>query len=320
MPGFDRFTDGAQDAVTRAYEVMMRHEHSQLDTEHIVIALLEQEEGIVHTVLQGLRVDTEALKQRLEDVLKAGSRTATAGGPRPQQVYITPRVKRLMDRSNEEAVSLGDEFISTEHLMLAVLSDGDSAAVRILNETGVTHKAFSEELKRARKAEAREPSQRATWKTLEKYSRDLTQAAREAYWIRLSAVMKRRSCACCRCFPAEPRTTGPHRRGRRGQDGHRRGARAKIATGDVPEKSTEQAYPVAGSPGRWSQAPGSEENSGVSRVCSRRSKAQGEIILFIDERTPSWERVPRRRHRCFEHDEAGPGPGRTSVRRRYHAG
>ncbi len=284
MPGFDRFTDGAQDAVTRAYEVMMRHEHSQLDTEHIVIALLEQEEGIVHTVLQGLRVDTEALKQRLEDVLKAGSRTATAGGPRPQQVYITPRVKRLMDRSNEEAVSLGDEFISTEHLMLAVLSDGDSAAVRILNETGVTHKAFSEELKRARKAEAREPSQRATWKTLEKYSRDLTQAAREG---RLDPVIGRDE-EIMRVLQVLSRRTknNPVLIGEAGvgKTAIVEGLAQKIATGDVPENllnrhilSLDLGAMVAGARFRG------EFEERLKSVLEEVQKAQGEIILFIDE-------------------------------------
>jgi len=166
MIGFERFTKRAQEAATRAYEIMQQYQHAQLDTEHVLLAVLEQTDGPVVSILEDLKVDVPQLRHRLDDLLKASSRLTSTVGIHPAQVYITPRVKRLMDRSNEEAVSLGDEFISTEHLMLAVLSDGDSAAVRILNETGVTHKAFSEELKRARKAEAREPSQRATWKTL----------------------------------------------------------------------------------------------------------------------------------------------------------
>jgi ATP-dependent Clp protease ATP-binding subunit ClpC len=284
MPGFDRFTDGAQDAVTRAYEVMMRHEHSQLDTEHIVVALLEQEEGTVHAVLDELHADGDALKQRLEGVLKAGARTAATGGAHPQQVYITPRVKRLMDRSNEEAVRLGDEFISTEHLMLAVLSDGDSAAVRILNEAGVTHKAFSDALGRARKGETKSSGPQTTWKTLEKYSRDLTLAAREG---RLDPVIGRDE-EIMRVLQVLSRRTknNPVLIGEAGvgKTAIVEGLAQKIVTGDVPENllnrhilSLDLGAMVAGARFRG------EFEERLKGVLEEVQKAKGEIILFIDE-------------------------------------
>jgi len=283
MPGFDRFTDEAQDAVTRAYEVMMRHEHSQLDTEHIVVALLEQD-GTVLAVLQAMSVDAETLRQRLEDVLKAGARTAAPGGFRPQQVYITPRVKRLMDRSNEEAVSLSDEFISTEHLMLAVLSDGDSAAVRILNEAGVTHKAFSDALGQARKRETSAPVRKTSWKTLEKYSRNLTEAAREG---RLDPVIGRDE-EIMRVLQVLSRRTknNPVLIGEAGvgKTAIVEGLAQKIVAGDVPETllnrqilSLDLGAMVAGARFRG------EFEERLKSVLEEVEKARGEIILFIDE-------------------------------------
>ncbi|MFO7697161.1 MAG: AAA family ATPase [Anaerolineae bacterium] len=284
MPGFDRFTDGAQEIVTHAYEVMMRHEHSQLDTEHIVVALLEQEEGTVHTVLHDLHADTEVLKQRLEDVLKAGARAAASGGLRPQQVYITPRVKRLMDRSSEEAVRLGDESISTEHLMLAVLGDGDSAAARILSEAGVSHRTFDEALSRARKGETAAPSSQTTWKTLEKYSRDLTLAAREG---RLDPVIGRDE-EIMRVLQVLSRRTknNPVLIGEAGvgKTAIVEGLAQKIVTGDVPETllnrhilSLDLGAMVAGARFRG------EFEERLKSVLEEVQKAKGEIILFIDE-------------------------------------
>ncbi len=168
--------------------------------------------------------------------------------------------------------------------MLAVLSDGDSAAVRILNETGVTHKAFNEELQRARKAEAKVPSQRATWKTLEKYSRDLTQAAREG---RLDPVIGRDE-EIMRVLQVLSRRTknNPVLIGEAGvgKTAIVEGLAQKIATGDVPENllnrhilSLDLGAMVAGARFRG------EFEERLKSVLEEVQKAQGEIILFIDE-------------------------------------
>jgi len=147
MLGFDRFAEGAQEAATRAYEIMIRYGHTQLDTEHILLALLEQPESTAKQVLGELKVNLERLRQRVEASLKEAPRLATPGPVQPQQVYITPRVKMLMDRSGEEALRLKSDLISTEHLMLAILADGDGAAARLLAEEKVTYQRFEAALR-----------------------------------------------------------------------------------------------------------------------------------------------------------------------------
>jgi len=180
MIGFERFTKRAQEAATRAYEIMQQYHHAQLDTEHVLLAVLEQTDGPVVRVLDQLRVDVQQIRHRLDDVLKASSRLGASSGVHPSQVYITPRVKRLMDRANEEASKLQDEFISTEHLFLAVVSEQESAASRILVEAGITYERFDEALKEFRGGRrVTNASAETRFKTLEKFSRDLTQAAKE---------------------------------------------------------------------------------------------------------------------------------------------
>ena len=90
---FDRFTERAQDAAQRAYEILQRYGHNQVDTEHILLALLEQPDGLIPQILEKLKVDTRLLQSRLDDVLRASPKATIYGGGGAGQVFITPRVK-----------------------------------------------------------------------------------------------------------------------------------------------------------------------------------------------------------------------------------
>ena len=285
MIGFDRFTERAQEAATRAYEIMQRYQHSQLDAEHILLALLEQTDGVVVRILETLHTNVPQIRQRLEDVLKASPRVAVPGALQPQQVYITPRVKRLMDRSNDEAVRLKDEFISTEHLFLAILSDQDSAASRILLDAGLNHERFLRALLEFRGGRrVTSPTSESRFRTLEKYSRDLTQQAMEG---KLDPVIGRES-EIMRVIQVLSRRTknNPVLIGEAGvgKTAIVEGLAQKIADGDVPEPlmdkkvvSLDLGAMVAGSRFRG------EFEERLKAALEEIEEAQGDIILFIDE-------------------------------------
>jgi ATP-dependent Clp protease ATP-binding subunit ClpC len=141
MIRFDRFTERAQDIASRAYEIDQRYGHNQVDTEHMLLALLEQPEGVFPQILDKLSVDQELIKKRLDDVLRASPKAEPMAAPAPGQVFISPRVKGILDLANAEANRLKDEHISTEHIFLAILSERDTAVARLLSEAGVTEQS-----------------------------------------------------------------------------------------------------------------------------------------------------------------------------------
>ncbi len=179
MMRFERFTERAQDAAARAYEILQRYGHNQVDTEHILLALLEQADGVIPQLLERLSVDVDAMRQRLDEILLASPKAAIYGGG-TGQVFITPRVKRIIDTANEEANRLKDEYISTEHIFLAILSERNTAVAKILADVGVTKERVYDAIKDVRGGQrVTDPQAESRYRTLEKYSRDLTRMAME---------------------------------------------------------------------------------------------------------------------------------------------
>ncbi len=179
MMRFDRFTERAQDAAQRAAEIIQRYGHNQIDTEHILMALIEQPQGVVPQLLEFLKVDPTELTERLDFVLKTTPK-ANIFGSGAGQIFITPRVKRIIDLSNEEANKLKDEYISTEHLFLAILAEKNTSAARILEGAGLTRERVLDAIMQIRGGQrVTDPQAETRYRTLEKYSKDLTQSARE---------------------------------------------------------------------------------------------------------------------------------------------
>ena len=187
MMRLDRFTERAQDAAQRAVEIMTHYRHTQVDIEHIMLALLEQPEGVIPQILEQLGADIDQINQRLDDVLKASPKVGIYGGGGVGQVFITPRVKRVLDLANDEANRLKDDYISTEHLFLAIASERNTPDARILRENGVTKERIHEAVKDVRGGQ-RVTDRRAEtrYRILEKFSRDLTLMARELYLLAAS--------------------------------------------------------------------------------------------------------------------------------------
>jgi ATP-dependent Clp protease ATP-binding subunit ClpC len=284
MMRFERFTERAQDAAQRATEILQRYGHTQIDTEHILLALLEQPEGVIPQILERISVDQEYIKRRLDDVLRASPRGAVYGGG-TGQVFITPRVKRIVDLANDEASRLKDEYISTEHLFLAILSERNTAVARILAEAGVTKDRVNEAVKDIRGGQrVTDPQAETRYRTLEKYSRDLTAMAksgkldpvigRDSEIMRVIQVLSRRT----KNNPVLIGEAGV------GKTAIVEGLAQKIATNDVPEilsgKRVHQldlGAMIAGSRFRG------EFEERLKAAVEEVQRAEGDIILFIDE-------------------------------------
>jgi ATP-dependent Clp protease ATP-binding subunit ClpB len=172
----NRFTEKLQEAVRAAQSMAIRYGHQQIDVEHLLAALLEQENGLAPLILAKAGLAPEALLRRLETEL---GRMPKVSGPSvgPDQVYVTTRLNRVLTAAEDEARKLKDEYISVEHILLA-LTDDSGPAGRILKEFGLNRERLMQALREVRGTQ-RVTSQNpeATYEALERYGRDLTKLA-----------------------------------------------------------------------------------------------------------------------------------------------
>src|SRR6476620_4532347 len=131
----NRLTEKAQEAFRGAQGLAVRMGHQQIDVEHLLLALLDQEQGLVPAILSKADISPEAMKIRLQQELERLPRVTGQGGA-PDQFYVSGRLNALFTRAEDEANRLKDEYISVEHLLLAMIDDGGLAG-RILKEFGV---------------------------------------------------------------------------------------------------------------------------------------------------------------------------------------
>ncbi|HQE92026.1 MAG TPA: AAA family ATPase [Anaerolineae bacterium] len=177
---FDRFTERAQEAAQRAVELMTRYGHSQVDVEHLLMALIQQQQGTVPALLVEMGANPGQLSEALDVILRQTSRPGIYGAGGGQQVFITPRVKRVLDLSQEEVTTLKDEYISTEHLFLAITLERNTAVARLLAENNITHERTMEVVQKMRGGQRlTSPQAEEQYRVLARFSRDLTQMARE---------------------------------------------------------------------------------------------------------------------------------------------
>lgn len=281
---FDRFTERAQDAAARAYEIVQRYGHTQVDTEHLFLALLEQKDGAVPQILEQLNVSPSDLTDRIDQELRATPKVAVYGGG-VGQVFYTPRIRTVLELAQGEANRLKDEFISTEHIFLAILSERNTPTSRLMQEFNITRERILEGINNLRGGQRVTDRQAETrYKTLEKYSRDLTKMAQDG---RLDPVIGRDD-EILRVIQVLTRRTknNPVLIGEAGvgKTAIVEGLAQKIIDNDVPENllnktvvSLDLGAMIAGSRFRG------EFEERLKAAMEEIEKAQGEIILFIDE-------------------------------------
>ncbi len=176
---FERFTNQTKEAIAHSQQILQRYQHNQLDTEHILLALLEQESGVVPRVLEAAGVDGDGVVDKLERELGKRPQVQVGGGD-TQQIYITPNANRILDAAWQQAQKMGDSFIAAEHILLAILEDNQTESARVLKQEGLTTESALQALQQIRGAHAvSDAAAEEKYQALERYSRDLTQMARE---------------------------------------------------------------------------------------------------------------------------------------------
>jgi ATP-dependent Clp protease ATP-binding subunit ClpC len=277
----DDFTEQAQEVLGTSQEIVRRYRHSQWDVEHILMALLEQEEGVPVEILRKLGVSMPALRARLHGLLDQGPKVAYESS----QVYVAPRAATVLERAKAEASRLNDDFIGAEHVLVAVVQENQGDAAKVLAEFGVDLEKVYKALQGIRGAH-RVTDQRAEsrYRSLERYSIDLTQAARNGDLdpvVGRDAEIARAMQTLIRRTKNNPVLIGG---AGVGKTAIAEGLAQRIVAGDVPTEldgrrvlALDMGAMVAGSRFRG------EFEERLKAVLDEIKEARGEIILFIDE-------------------------------------
>ncbi|MCK4773693.1 MAG: AAA family ATPase, partial [Candidatus Krumholzibacteria bacterium] len=175
----DRFTDRVRKVIYFARDEANRLQHDYIGTEHLLLGIVREGEGIAAKVLSKLDLEFEQIQQAVENMVKSSGGTLTIG-----EIPFTPRAKRVLELAIEEARLLGHNYVGTEHLLLGLIREGEGVAAQVLAELGVDRKRVREEVLKllgptttvkARKAK----KEKSDTPNLDQFGRELTQMARE---------------------------------------------------------------------------------------------------------------------------------------------
>ena len=276
-----KFTEQAQEVLGASQEVVRHFRHTQWDVEHILLALLQQEGGVTAEILEELHVDADAVRERVEQALK---RTPMAGYE-GAQIYPTPRIEPIFRAASNEAERFKDEFVGSEHLLIAIAGERGGEGASILKAFGVDQEKIYRALQDIRGGQRiTDPRAESKYRALEKYSRDLTELARQGKLdpvIGRDEEIKRVMQVLSRRTKNNPVIIGEVGVGK---TAIAEGLAQKIVAGDVPNSlkgrrviALDMGSLVAGSKFRG------EFEERLKAVMDEIRRAQGEIVLFIDE-------------------------------------
>jgi ATP-dependent Clp protease ATP-binding subunit ClpC len=277
---FERFTERARRVIILAQEEAKRLNHSAVGTEHILLGIIREGEGVASKVLESLNISPERVRAEIEGAIGRGERAPH------EEVAFTPRAKKVLELALDEARRLGHNYIGTEHLLLGLIREGEGVAARVLEAmgAGLDHVRAQVVYLLGEEGTTSYTKQASKTPTLDEFGRDLTKLARdgkldpvigrEREIERVIQVLSRRT----KNNPALIGEPGV------GKTAITEGLAQRIVRGDVPEVlrgkrvvQLDLAALVAGTKYRG------EFEERMKKVMEEIRKAQGEVVLFVDE-------------------------------------
>ncbi|MGD9527857.1 MAG: ATP-dependent Clp protease ATP-binding subunit, partial [Pseudonocardia sp.] len=281
----NRLTQKSQQALSTAQDLATRAGHTEVDGEHLLLALLDQPDGLVPRLLAGLGVDLGRVRGELEADLQRKPRT-TRPATQPGQVSVTQRLARLLEAAEREARRLKDEYVSVEHLLVALAEEGQrTSAGRLLANYGVSRDRFLAELTSVRgNQRVTSATPEVTYEALSKYGQDLVEAARAGRMdpvIGRDSEIRRVVQILSRKSKNNPVLIGDPGVGKTAIV---EGLAQRIVHGDVPEGlkdrtifALDMGLLIAGAKYRG------EFEERLQAVLAEIKAAEGRILLFVDE-------------------------------------